>query len=229
MLYRISFAVCLLSIVLIGKTCAQAVFSEGVLVYRVDTIRRLETQPAVYTNTLFTFYKKGELLRAQRLSVNMFSPTDRRLIIEIRNKEGIYTVMESHDRFIDVTLFTTYDEEAIMRSTVALEGRLKTYTIKNVGQKSVLLSMPTEKLIITSSDKSDPIEVQVSKAINAPVSLFFDPFKRVDGTPLQFTESQFGWLYRYTIESVTAKSLPDDLFKIDPKRKTMTMEQMLRK
>lgn len=228
MLYRILVTVCLLSIVLIGQTCAQAVFPEGVLVYRIDTVRRLETQPAMYKNTQFKLYKKGELLRVERVSVSVFDPTDMRSIIEIRNKEGIYTLMDSPARPIDFAMFSTYEEDALMRSQAALQGRLETYTVKNVGQKAVVLSMPTEKLVVTSSDKSDPIEVRVSKAIDAPVALFFEPFKRIDGTPLQFTESQLGWLCRYTIESVTAKSLPDDLFKIDPKLKTMTMEQMLK-
>jgi len=128
----------------------------------------------------------------------------------------------------DFAQFTSYEEERKDRATTALENRLKRYTISKTGQKSTFLRMPTEKLIITNSDKSDSVETQVTKSINVPVKLFFDALQDVEGTPLQFTESLYGWLKQYTIESVLAKSVPNNLFEIDPKLKVLTTEQMLR-
>ena len=112
---------------------------------------------------------------------------------------------------------------------MALRGQLPTYTAKATGRGSILLSMPTEKFIITSSDKDDPVEVQTTKMLNAPIGLFFDTLRRIEGTPLQFTESQYGWLNKYTIESVKAQSLMNDLFRVDPKLEILTTEQMLKK
>jgi hypothetical protein len=228
MLYQILCTGFLLLTALLGKISAQAVFSEGILTYRIDTVRRLETHPAAYKVTQFKLYKKGDLVRVEKRSINMFDSTDRQLMIEIRNKKGIYTLLETRSMPIDFAQFTSYEDEKRDRSTAALKGHLKSYTVKRTGQKSVLLSMPTEKLIITSSDESDSIETQVTKSINAPVKLFFEPFRRVEDTPLQFTESQYGWLNRYTIESVTSQYLSNELFQIDPKLKVMTTEQMLK-
>jgi hypothetical protein len=210
------------------KATAQAAFPEGVLTYRVDTIQRLESHPAAYTTTYFKLYKKGDLVRTEKQSVNKFNPIDRQRSVEIRNKEGIYALIESGSTPNDYALFMSYDEEKVTRSRVALQGQLTTYATKATGEKSILLSMSTEKFIVTSSDKSDPIEVQTTKVINVPIGLFFDALRSVEGTPLQFTDSQYGWLNKYTIESIKAQSLADDLFRVDPKLKIMTTEQMLK-
>lgn len=228
MLLRIFLIVFLLSVVPVVKVIAQAAFSEGVLTYRVDTIRRLESHPAAYITTYFKLYKKGDLVRVEKQSVNKFDPMDEQRSIEIRNKDGIFALIESRFTPSDYALFMSYDEEKVDRSTMALQGQLTTYATKATGEKSVLLSMPTEKFIVTSSDKSEPIEVQTTKVINAPIGLFFDALRRIEGTPLQFTESLFGWLNKYTVESVKAHSLTDDLFRVDPKLKIMTTEQILK-
>lgn len=241
----------LLLITLLGKSSAQAIFSEGILTYRIDTLRRLEKQPASYVDVEFKLYKKGDLIRVERLSKNRLDTADFQRTILIRNRQGIYTLLEQKESVTmdslayklvisrdsltkllpmleDFAQFTSYEEERIDRATAALEGRLKRYTISKTGQKSTFLRMPTEKLIITNSDKSDSVETQVTKSINVPVKLFFDALQDVEGTPLQFTESSYGWLKQYTIESVLAKSVPNNLFEIDPKLKVLTTEQMLK-
>ncbi|WP_138992446.1 hypothetical protein [Larkinella sp. C7] len=250
MRYWILFTVFLLSLGIVDKTRAQAEFSEGTLIYRIDTVRRLELHPSSYLPVQFKLYKKADLIRVETQYVNMADSTDRKRMIEIRNQKGIYSVLEekpsipidslvkklsmSKDSLLKVfpwmnefALFSSYEEEKISRSTAALQGRLKTYTAKKVGQKSSLLSMPTEKFVLTSLDKSDSLNIQVTQAISAPVGLFFEPLRKIAGTPLQFTDSQYGWHYRYTIESVKAQSLPDELFQIDPKLRILTDEQML--
>lgn len=208
-------------------------------------------QPASYVDVQFKLYKKGDLIRVEKLSINRVDPTDIRRTIQIRNHQGVYTLLKrkesvtidslanklaiSRDSLIklvpmleDFAQFTSYEEEKTDRATAILEGRLKSYTIKKTGQKSIFLRMPTEKLITTSSDKSDPVETQVTKSINVPVKLFFDALQNVEGTPLQFTESVHGWLNQYTIESVLAKPVPKNLFEIDLKLKVLTTEQMLK-
>lgn len=240
-----------LSFALLGKSSAQAVFSEGILTYRIDTLRRLEKQPASYIDVQFKLFKKGNLIRVEKLSVNRSDPTDIQRTIQIRNHQGIYTLLErkesvtvdslanklsiSRDSLTklapileDFAQFTSYEEEKADRATATLEGRLTSYTIKKTGQKSTFLRMPTEKFIITSSDKSDPVETQVTQSINVPVKLFFEALQTVEGTPLQFTEFEYGWLKQYTIESVLAKPVPKNLFEIDPKLKVLTTEQMIK-
>ena len=99
----------------VEKATAQAVFSEGILIYRVDTIRRLESYPAAYVTTSFKLYKKGDFVRVEKQSVNKFDPMDTQRTIEIRNKEGIYTLLESRSTPTDYALFMSYDEEKVTR------------------------------------------------------------------------------------------------------------------
>ncbi len=242
--------VCLLLIGVVSKTWAQAVFSEGTLVYHIDTVRRLEPQPSQYRAVQFKLHKKADLIRVETLLINKFDSTDWQRMIEIRNQKGIYLIMEekpsipidslakklfiTKDSLLrvlpwlnDFAQFTSYQEEKLTRSNAALQGLSKTYTVKQVGKKSSLLAMPTEHFIIISSDKREQIDVQVTQKITAPVCLFFEPLLKIKGTPLQFTESRHGWLYRYTIESVNNKSLPDKLFQIDPTLRILTNEQLL--
>jgi hypothetical protein len=210
------------------RATAQYTLTEGTLVYRVDTVRRLERQPAAYKATQFKLYKKGDLIRVERLSINVADSTDKQLFIEIRNAKGIYTLLEMRTMPINFAQFTTYEEEKMDRAEAALQGHLPRYTLTKTGQKAVFLNRATEKIILTRSDNSDSIDAQITKSLIAPVHLFFEPFQRLDGTPLQFTESQSGWLNRYTIESITAQSLPATLFEIDPALKVMTTKEMLK-
>lgn len=48
------------------------------------------------------------------------------------------------------------------------------------------------------------------------------------GTPFRFTESQFGWRNRHTIESIATQSQPASLFEIDPALPVMTTKDMLK-
>jgi hypothetical protein len=213
---------------MVREVTAQTNFSEGILVYKVDTIRRIESYPAAFVTTQFRVYKKGDFIRVEKQSVNKFNSIDKQQTVEIRNKEGIYTFTEGRYTFNNYVLFMTYNEEMKMKSTAALRGQLDTYTVKEAGQKSVLLSMPTETFIITNLNKGISTEVQITKVINIPVRIFFDALHKVEGTPLQFTDSQYGWLNKYSIASIEAQSLPDDLFQIDSKLKVMTTEQILK-
>lgn len=247
---RLFFIILLVSVGMESEAWSQAAFSEGTLIYRIDTVRRLEPQPAGYIARQFTLYKKGDLLRVETLYVNRFDSTDWQRMIQIRNRKGIYAVMEekpstlldslakklamSRDSllkafpaFSEAALLTSYQEEKLSRSTAALQGRLKTYTARQVGQQSSLLSMPTRKVVVTSPGKRDSIEVQVTQAIHIPLGLFFDSLQQINGTALQFTEVMYGWLNRYTIKSVKAQPLTDELFQIDPKMRILTSEQMI--
>jgi hypothetical protein len=157
MRYWILFTAFLLSIGIIDKTWAQTDFSEGTLIYRIDTVRRLEPHPSPYRAVEFKLYRKADLIRAETLYINMFDSTDRQRTIQIRNQKGIYSyeikkssshsipidtvakelsmtkdsLLKLHPWLIrDFALFTSYEEEKVSRSTVALQGRLTTYTAK---------------------------------------------------------------------------------------------------
>ncbi|GAB3166840.1 hypothetical protein [Telluribacter humicola] len=229
MLFRILIPILLLSGIQISKTHAQTVFEEGTLIYRVDTIRSLQRHPSAFIGAQFKLYKKGDLIRIESTRVNQYRPATKEVSTQIRNKKGVYITGES--KFISappVAMFMSYDEERINKSKAASQGLVKSYTSRKTGSRSTILSMPVEEVIIMSSDKSQPLEAQVTKALDVPVKQFFEHLQGVEGTPLQFTESQYGWLVRYTLESVTSQPLPDELFQIDPKLKIMTMEQMLK-
>ncbi|WP_247235256.1 hypothetical protein [Telluribacter sp. SYSU D00476] len=226
MLFRILISLFLLSGIQIGKATAQAGFKEGILIYRVDTVRSLVSHPAAFRGAQFKLYKKGDLMRIERTKVNHFRPATKEVTIQIRNKKGIYTTGET--RFKPMAIFMSYDEERINKSKAVSQGMVKTYTSRRTGQRSTILSMPTEKVIITGSGESQLLEAQVTKALDVPVKQFFEHLQGVEGTPLQFTDYEYGWLVRYTLESVKAQPLPDELFRIDPKMEVKTMEQVLK-
>lgn len=228
MLFRILTSLLLLAGIQIGKATAQAVFEEGTLIYRVDTVRSLVSHPSAFRGAQFKLYKKGDLIRIEKTRVNQFRPATKEVTIQIRNKKGIYTTGES--KFISVApvaIFMSYDEERINKSKAVSQGMVKAYTSRRTGQRSTILAMPTEKVIITGSGESQLLEAQVTKALDVPVKQFFEHLRGIEGTPLQFTDYEFGWLVRYTLESVKAQPLPDELFRIDPRMEVKTMEQVL--
>lgn len=250
MLYRLLLISFTLSLGVTSKIWAQASFSEGTLVYRIDTVRRLETQPSQYRATQFKLYMKADLIRAETLYINRFDSTDWQRMIEIRNQKGIYTILEEKPSIpIDSLVkelsipkdsllkalpwldgfaqFISYEEEKLNRSNGALQGLLTIYTAKQTGKKSTVLSMPTEQLVLISSGKGEPMDVQITHKLNAPVGLFFEPLRKIEGTPLQFANSQYGWLYQYTIDSVNSQSLPNELFQIDPNLRILTADQII--
>lgn len=213
--------------VLTGRLTAQSVFQERVLIYRVDTVRRLEAQPAAYIPTQMKLFKKGNLIRLERESISRFDTADKERLVDIRNRTGTYGWLES-SLPTDYAHFLGYEEEKSIKSTAAWQEILKKYTVKKTGKKSTLLGMPTEKLTITCSDRTGSIEVLVTKKIDAPIGLYFEVLLKVKDTPLEFTNAEYGWLNRYTLVAVKSQPVSDRLFQIDPKQKVMTTEQMLK-
>lgn len=214
------------------QVAGQSTFQEGVLTYRADTLRRLEPTPAGYITSRMMLYKKGDLVRLEIWRVSTFGKMDTlksiQKGIEVRNKKGIYTWIEPVSNAGNIALFISYEDEKLDRANKALNGAQTTYTIEATNEKSKLLGMPTEKVIIKSSDGAKPIEALVSTAIDAPIQLFFEPFRKLKGTPLQFSHSDYGWETRFTATAVNSERLPERLFEVDPKLKVMTLEEMYR-
>ncbi len=211
---------------------AQAPFQEGVLTYKADTIRRLAPEPAAYIPSRVLVYKKGDLLRLEIWRIGKNNPADVQKDIRIRNRKGVYQLMEVSDPMIapfanTMALFMSYDEETQVKDKQALAGGRKSYRLDKVIQKTTWLGLPAEKVALSEGPIPEPTEAIITRAMTLPISTLFDfdPLGDLPGTPLQFTVSELGWMTRLTATQLKAQPVPDALFEIDPKRNVMSLAE----
>lgn len=205
---------------------AQSVFEEGMLLYEVDTLERLVPNPGKYSIVQMKVYKKGKLARQEIISVNGANRSDTLRSTQIRNALGIYICLETNSTPEKIAVLTTYEEEQFDKMNRAKKGHLPTYTIEKKGQKSELLGMNAERVLLKSATDTKPLEAWITTVIEVPVGLFFESLSQVKGTPLQFSEREGDWLIRYTATTIENRGLPEQLFEVDPKFMVVTMKQM---
>ncbi len=214
---------CTLLVGYVGASQAQPAFEEGVLLYKVDTLKRLSENPAPLAIVQMKVYKKGNLARQELMMVNASNPSDTLRIVQIRNANGIFIWMEKEK----MAILTTYEEEKLDKAKRAASGHLETYSVEKTGQKGSLLGIATERVLLKNADNTKSVDALVSADLDSPVTLFFEPLSQLKGTPLQFSEREVDWVIRYTAIAVKPQPVAPQLFEINPDFMVITMKQML--
>ncbi len=206
---------------------AQSTFEEGVLVYKADTLKRLDFTSAPFYVSQMRIYKKGNLIRQEVIHFNLSNSSDTIRTTQIRNAKGVYLCLEGRSDAESMAILRSYEDERLEREDRVAKGYLKPYAIKKTGQKKQLIGISTERIIIQGVDKTKQIETLVSEGINVPVGLFYEPLREIKGTPLQFVDYDGGWATRYTAVAVEPRKIDAKLFEVDPKFMVVSMKQML--
>jgi hypothetical protein len=209
---------------------AQSHFREGQILYRADTVRRLETQPAAYIATKLLVYQRGESTRLEVWRVNRGRPTDTNKEIHLRNGQGTYSWIEYSDStraaLSNFALFMSYEDEKQWQLTHPASPMSPTYRLKRVVKRMQWLGLPAERVVLTSDLTKQEAEAVVTQAMLLPLKAIFPSLRRLSGTPLQFTDSDRGWRTRFTATALLPHTLPTRLFEVEPTRKLMTMKEM---
>jgi hypothetical protein len=208
---------------------AQTPFREGILTYKADTLNQTGAYTTHYFPTQTIVYKKGNMLRMEIWRVSKLDSTDITKDIYIRNNKGTYLFTESaksmNVMLDNIALFMTYEEEKQFKAEQALFG-MEFYTVDRVLQKVTWLNFPAEKVLLKENSNQESLEAIITKAIDIPLGVFFDPVSKLPGTPLQFILGERGWRIRLTATSLKAQSVANTLFELAASRKPMSLSQM---
>jgi hypothetical protein len=216
----------------ISVSNAQSVFTEGILVYRGDTIKRLEKSPAAYVVSKVTVYKKQDLLRIEILRVIPSSKRSFQKDIQIRNKQGSYTFLESSDSMMaaasNFAMFMPYEEEKRLQAERILQGYTNSYKVSKLIERIKWLDLPAERVLAKGGANHEEYEMILTTSFDIPVSQSFDyPLGGFSGTPLQFVIKERGWMTKLTATELTPTKNSDTLFEIDAARKVMSFTEMM--
>ena len=207
---------------------AQTLFREGKLIYKGDTLKRLQLHPAAYIPSKLVVYQKGELLRVEFWHADRQDSSNIRKEIQIRNSKGTYTFAEFSNSVVakeaNFALFTSYETEKHYNAEAALNGIDDFYRVDRAIQKVTWLDLPAEKVLLKRANKTELTEAILTTAIDLSLKLLITPLDKLLGTPLLFTLDIRGWQIQYTAISFESQPISTTLFEIDPNFSIMTID-----
>ncbi len=211
---------------------AQPAFSEGVLTYKADTVRRLEASPAGYIMSQVVIYKKQDQLRIETWRVDVVNRTDIQKYIQIRNKKGIYIFIESSDSIrnamANFAMFMSYEEEKTHRANRILNGSASHYKLDKVLKNIKWLKLPAQRVRLKGPQNEEESEIVLTNSLDIPIGLVLEsPLTALPGTPLEFVHCEHGWMTRLSADKLKLEKVSSSLFQIDPKLKIMSNEEVL--
>ncbi|TDB63499.1 hypothetical protein [Arundinibacter roseus] len=211
---------------------AQTAFLEGVLTYKADTIKRLGAFPGGYIVSQVIVYKKQNQQRIEVWRVNKFNKADVNKNIYIRNKKGTYRLIESHDSIMpelaNFAMFMSYEEEELLEAERIVGGIGNSYKVDKVIQNIKWLDLSAQRVLVKGGPRNEESEMVLTNAFDISINSVFDSIlDKLPGTPLEFVIYENGWMIRLTAEKLIRKKVSDKLFRVDPKFKIMSLEEMI--
>ncbi len=214
---------------------AQSFFTEGILIYKADTLEKREASPAAYVVSQVVVYKKANDLRIEVWRVNRFDNKDFYKDIHIRNKSGIYMLVESSDSMraslANFAIFISYEEEKRFQNERVIEQNASHYKVSKVIENtSWFNNWPAQRVLVKGGAKNEESEMILTNAIEIPVGSVFDSLLgAIPGTPLQFVFNVYGWMTRLTATDFKLEKVADTKFQVNPKFTIMGFEETLKK
>ena len=211
---------------------AQAPFQEGVITYQVDTLHRESAQPNAHRVRALRLYKKGHLYRLETSRNFTDDTTKADTEVQIVNERGKFLLHgESFgDSYLNVflALFTSFDEKRDRKANLVFKAYINTFTVEKITGQTTMFDFPVEQITLREiNDKAEKVEALVAKNLETEFGFFFESYRNIKGTALQFDGSEGEWLLRYTAIRIENKKLSDDLFKVDPKYTIMSVDDMI--
>jgi hypothetical protein len=197
-------------------------FPEGVITYKVDTVKRIERGPSINIPVEMKLFRKENLLRLETLIVNRFNKADTSRHIQIVNQTGVFGWSEPR---------STKAPTAIVLPdwSFQLQSKKTGYQVEKTGQQTTLLGLPVERVLLKSSDGDKPANASalVSTTIDIPIHTFFTAFKQLQKTPLDFVSNESGWQRHYIATAVRRQKLPDELFELPAGMRVKTTKEIV--
>ncbi len=209
---------------------AQSPFTEGILIYKADTLEKIEASPAVYIVSQVVVYKKDNDIRIEVWRVNRFNNKDFQKDIHIRNKKGIYMFGESSDllqsSLVNFAIFMSYEEEKRFQNEGIIQQHAGHYKVSKVIENMTWFNLPAQRVLVKGGTDTKESEMVLTNVVEIPVGSVFDSLLgSIPGTPLQFVFNVHGWMTRLTVSDVKSEKVADTNFQIDPKFKIMGFEE----
>lgn len=213
---------------------AQSSFTEGILIYKADTLEKREASPAAYIVSQVVVYKKANDLRIEVWRVNRFDNKDFYKDIHIRNKSGIYMLVESSDSMMaslsNFAIFISYEEEKRFQNERVMQQNASHYKVSKVIENTSWFNWPAQRVLVKGGVKNEESEMILTNAIEIPVGSVFDSLLgAIPGTPLQFVFNVYGWKTRLTATDFKLEKVAETKFQVNPKFTIMGFEETLKK
>lgn len=212
---------------------AQSSFTEGILIYKADTLEKLEASPAAYIVSQVVVYKKANDLRIEVWRVNRFHNKDFHKDIHIRNKKGIYMFGESSDvmtsSLANFAIFISYEEEKHFQNVRVMQQHAGHYKVSKVVENTSWFNLPAQRVLVKGGADNEESEMIITNVVEIPVGSVFDSLLgTIPGTPLQFVFNVYGWMTRLTASDLKLEKVTDTKFQVDPKFRIMGFEEAVK-
>ncbi|MEO6684411.1 MAG: hypothetical protein ABIN24_00540 [Dyadobacter sp.] len=198
---------------------AQIKFTEGVIIYKVDSV--VSDKPVNSSNISVSeirLYKKKNLRRMDIISPPSTDSSPAFVISQILNEKGLYFLLESQ-LFGDTNKLASFEsiqEIEKRKAQYALTGKIPEFRFKENSEKRMFFETQVETVYRIEEEPKRIWKLLVAKDIDTSFGFFLPEYLYLTGTPLQFYFDDNTALYHLTAQSIIKKPIDDALFNIGP-------------
>lgn len=215
-----SIVIALITILSATNVQAQIKFTEGVIIYKVDSIlSNKPTDASSISVSEIRLYKKNNLRRMDIISPPSADSMSSFTITQILNEKGMYLVIDSplFNSLRKSATFETIEKLEQGPARFAISGRITHCTYGETFKKDMVLGTQAETVYRVEKDPDRTWKLLVAKNIDTSFGLFLPEYQKLAGTPLQFYfDDNNIELLHLTAQSITEKPIDDALFTIGP-------------
>lgn len=211
----------ILIFILIGTNVkAQSKFTEGVIIFKVDSI--ISDKPIDSSSISVSeirLYKKNNLRRMDIISPPSTDSIPPLIITQILNEKGMYLLFDSPLFNNARKSASFYKIEEIEQSPAhyAISGKITHCTYRETSKKAIVLGTQVETVYRAEKDPDRTWKLLVAKNIDTSFGLFLPEYQKLTGTPLEFYfDDNNIELLHLTAQSIIEKPIDDALFNIGP-------------
>jgi len=209
---------------------AQNNFSEGVIIFKVDSVISDRPKDSIdITVSKIRLFKKNNLGRSEIIKVEPRNGNTVYTETEVINEKGKYFIIDPQlgPLVKKHAVLLTFDDIKEGRAEFAFKGKIREFAFKRSLQKDSLLKILVEKMYRIEKQTNKTLELAVARDINTSFGFFFPDYLKLDGTPFQFYYEENNILYHLSAESITKKALDNDLFTIGSEYDIFPLETVL--
>lgn len=215
-----------INIIIPSLVKSQNIFKEGIIVYKCDSAINMNGGNYYKVNRQIKLYKKDDLYRLESITRSLYKSFKSEIEVQIINDKGKYIFKDSSFPEEQFAIFVSIEEERQLLSQRAINGQLKVFKVEKIYSHKPLLSIPVEAVILKNVNNNVYINLLLAISIKTKFGLFFEDYRNLEGTPLQFYDYEGDILYHYTATSIVRKPIGNDIFFLNPKYKVLTVGQM---
>lgn len=207
-------------------TKAQNVFREGLIVYKCDSATNQKGNRLLSIYREIRLYKKNDLYRLETIKRNLNNKLDDEIEVQIINENGKYIFNDSDISLKQISLFVSVEEEKQLLSQRALTGQLYVYEVEKTISHKPILNFLVEEIILENMNTRQYIHVVLTKDIKTSFGLFYEQYRKLEGTPFQFYDHEGDTSFHYNVVSIKQMKLSNEMFYLKKNYKVLTLDQI---